>query len=219
MEIDKTTSFVKLAQKDFDISVIILLKTYYDKLSSRVKVNGRLSDQFKLNRGVKQGGILSPFLFNLFIDDLILECVESKLGAKFFEIILCIIAYCDDICLLSPNLEDLQKLLYICERFGREWALEFNLAKCLFIVFGTNRFNDSLIYLNNQPLTYTSSFKYLGLEFSYNLNMSSFFLNKFESVRKAFFSLNGYGFKAGGLSPFLQPEKIYGRIYALICVS
>ena len=63
-------------------------------------------------------------------------------------------------------------------------------------------------------IEYTNNLKYLGLEFTHNLDMSSFFIEKFQSVSKSFFSLNSFGFKCGGVDPFLQ-----AHIYKSFCLS
>ncbi len=73
--------------------------------------------------------------------DLIKECAEAGLGAMFVEIVMCVLGFCDDISLLSPIIQDLQKLLNICGNYGNNWGIEFNLPKCQFTVFGSNRFN------------------------------------------------------------------------------
>jgi len=44
---------------------------WYDKLYSCVRWNGVFSSIFKVNCGVRQGGISSPILFNVYVDDLI----------------------------------------------------------------------------------------------------------------------------------------------------
>ncbi len=59
---------------------------------------------FKLWRGVKQGGVLSGSLFNFFINDLIELCCNANIGASFMDLIVCILVFCDDICLLSWSL-------------------------------------------------------------------------------------------------------------------
>jgi hypothetical protein len=158
--LSRSALFYKMLKKKFIISVIILLKLYYDKLCSKVKINNLFSEIFKLLRGVKQGGILG-----------------------------------DDLNLLSPCSKELQTLPYICNDYGYDWALEFNPEKCKFTVFGTQRFNETRLYINNSLLKYTNSLEYLGLNFTYDLNMSSFFLNKGEKLRKAYFGLNCFGFK------------------------
>ncbi len=60
------------------------------------------------------------------------------------------------------------------------------------------------IKLNNLPLAYTQIFKFLGFDFTYDLNMSNFFVEKFIKVKNSYFSLNAFGFKPGGVCPFTQ---------------
>jgi hypothetical protein len=44
--------------------------------------------------------------------------------------------------------------------------------------------------------------------------MSDFFINKFISVKNSYFSLNAFGFKPGGVNPFLQ-----ANVYKSFCIS
>jgi len=81
------------------------------------------------------------------------------------------------------------------------------------MVFANNKLNDTIIILNGLPLSNSNSIKYLGIEFSYNLNLSNFFINKFSSVSKSFYSLNSLGLEPGG-SPFSQ-----SLIYKTFCLS
>ena len=54
------------------------LVNYYSQSRACVRLDGQLSDTFHISGGVKQGGILSPFLFNFFIDDLIDDLMHSS---------------------------------------------------------------------------------------------------------------------------------------------
>ena len=47
--------------------------------------------------GVKQVGILSPFLFNIYVNELIELCLSLNLGSKLFEINTSMINFCDDL--------------------------------------------------------------------------------------------------------------------------
>ena len=40
-----------------------------------------------------------------------------------------------------------------------------------------------MLLLNNQKISYTDIFKYLGISFSRDLNMSEFFIEKFKNVK------------------------------------
>lgn len=51
--------------------LVNLLKMLYKNSTAKVKINGVLSDSFKMNTGVMQGGIPSPLLFNILLDFII----------------------------------------------------------------------------------------------------------------------------------------------------
>jgi hypothetical protein len=58
------------------------LYVYYKESFGMVKMGDDISSMFKIEEGVKQGGIMSPYLFYFFLNELINECEESKFGAK-----------------------------------------------------------------------------------------------------------------------------------------
>ena len=80
--------------------------------------------------GVRQGGVVSPFLFNLYVDELIYELEASDAGCcvcgKFFGCI------ADDLLLLSASVSGLRYMLDICYKFGVENDIIFN-QKNLFV--------------------------------------------------------------------------------------
>jgi hypothetical protein len=98
----------------------------------------------------------------------------------------------------------MQILLNICSEYSRKWALQFNIAKCKFMVFGSRKYNDTNFFLNDLPLQFTNNVKYLGIELNRYLNFSNFFRDRFKKVSNSYFSLNSFGFKPGGVKPFLQ---------------
>jgi hypothetical protein len=109
-----------------------------------------------LARGVKQGEVLSGALFSFFMHDFIQECCQSGIGANFIGIIVAILAFCEDVCLLSPDESELQILLNICDNYSKYWAIKYNVSKCKYMVFGSNKFNNNIFILNNLPLSYTT---------------------------------------------------------------
>jgi hypothetical protein len=72
------------------------------------------------------------FINFFFIKELIELCCNANIGASSMEIIVCILVFCDDICLLSGSIEEMQSLLNLC---FEEFAM-----KCKYIVFGKKNF-------------------------------------------------------------------------------
>ena len=108
---------------NMDITFWYILKIYYDSSEGTILLmNNCLSELFNINVGVKQGGFLSPSLYDKLIDDLIKQCVNEKIGALLHNTNTSILVYANDILLISPNDYHLQKLLDICGKYGRKYT-------------------------------------------------------------------------------------------------
>jgi len=83
-----------------------------------VKWSGCYSQCSSVKSGIRQGGILSPLLFNIYIDSMISALRLSDLGCHIGDTYIGCIAYADDIILLSASLGNLQKMLDICYIHG-----------------------------------------------------------------------------------------------------
>ena len=73
------------------------------------------SDFFQTSAGVRQGGILSPFLFDIYIEDVLIELKAQGKGCKVGDTYLGCILYADDILLLSQSVSCMQNMLCICD--------------------------------------------------------------------------------------------------------
>jgi hypothetical protein len=105
--------FHKLKKK-MDENLWLILISYNEKSDGILKINNKIMNQIiKINSGVKQGGALSPLFFNYFINELI-EQIINEGGSSLSNIKTSILAYCDDLILLSPSLNKLEKLICIC---------------------------------------------------------------------------------------------------------
>ena len=82
---------------------------------------------------MKQGGVISPILFIVYMVELLHYLSSSGVGCY---IVFCgSFGYADDVILLSPTLMSMNKLLNICERFAVEYDVLFNSKKNKLIVY------------------------------------------------------------------------------------
>ena len=96
---------------------------------------GRSSEYFKVTNGVRQGGVLSPILFTIYLDSL-LECLQaSGRGCYWDSHFAGALCYVDDLTILAPSSDALRKMIADCEAFGHSHGLRFNAAKTQLICF------------------------------------------------------------------------------------
>jgi len=58
---------------------------------------------FRIANGVRQGGIVSPFLFRFYIRDLIDSVTSMNIGCNYAGIMMNLLAYADDMVLIAPS--------------------------------------------------------------------------------------------------------------------
>jgi len=106
-----------------------LLLNMYTSHVTQIMWNGFFSDRFSVCNGVKQGGILSPVLFCVYIDGLLQHLASSKNVCNFGMIYAAVLAYTDDTVLLAPTASAMRMLLSICDDCANEHHVVFNAKK------------------------------------------------------------------------------------------
>ena len=81
-----------------------------------MKWGSSYSEFFQLLCGVRQGGVLSPLLFAIFVDSIVDRVTATGLGCYLNSVCVSILLYADDIVLSAPSVTALQCLLEVCER-------------------------------------------------------------------------------------------------------
>ena len=107
--------FNKLTRRGVPGYIVKLLSYWYAKQTMRVRWGDCISSPFRVSNGVRQGGILSPYLFNVNMDDLssLLNCCNT--GCVSGDTIINHLMYTDDSVLISPSATGMKELLCACE--------------------------------------------------------------------------------------------------------
>ncbi len=85
---------------------------------------------------MRQGAILSPSLYCLFVDELLDILTSSGLGVKIGGSYCGAPMYANDIALIAESAEELQSMLDIVENYARKWRYQLNSEKSVVMVFG-----------------------------------------------------------------------------------
>jgi hypothetical protein len=109
--IDMSLLFTKLQDLGINGLMYHALFSLYRNVDSGVRLNGLCTNWFTVNCGLKQGYLLSPLLFNLFINDLVTLISSFDIGIDIGDEKLSILLYADNVVLLAESESDLQALL------------------------------------------------------------------------------------------------------------
>src|SRR6267154_5708756 len=115
-----------LQKKKINPCILDILEFWLNISSARVKWNNTLSNAVPLTAGVRQGGILSPLLFTIYIDSVLHELEQSKLGCFINSKCANSFLYADDLILLSIYVCDLQLLVNKCLVVFEDLDLQLN---------------------------------------------------------------------------------------------
>lgn len=157
----------KLSTSSIDKRLLFLISCLYKDtvLHVRTSSNGHLIGPVPVCKGVKQGCILAPVLFNFYINDMV-NCLSSpdfhapKLADKSISVLL----YADDAILLSRTRIGLNRLIGEFSAYCRREQLVINYQKTKIMVFARKHRQYSW-RMDNQTIEQVKAFKYLGIVF------------------------------------------------------
>ena len=138
---------------------------WYTTQKACVRWGSAVSDSFFVTNGVRQGGILSPLLFNVYMDGLSSSLSNTPTGCSIGGVMVNHIMYADDVVIISPSVKGLQRLLDICAVYGQTHDILFNDDKtvCMYMPAKSSFYiNTPAVFLNGRKLSFTSKYKYLG---------------------------------------------------------
>ena len=155
--------FNKLMDRQVPREVLATLISWYSLSSAAVRWGSILSDMITLTCGVRQGGVLSPVLFAVYVDEIIEKLNRSSHGCRIGDMFLGCVMYADDLILISASLCDLQAMVDICSVELQNLDMKLNVAKSQVIRIGT-QFHKVCknLSVNGVEVNFVSKLKYLG---------------------------------------------------------
>ncbi|XP_045448694.1 uncharacterized protein LOC123657160 [Melitaea cinxia] len=146
-------------------SAILSLKHAVSNQLNTIKWANEYSEPYRLECGVRQGGLSSPNLLNLYVNALIEGLSSMRVGCHIGDVCFNNISYADEMVLLAPSVSAIRRMLAFCESYAETHGLVYNNKKSEYLVFKAgNRLpeNIPLIKLNGACLVRVHQFKYLG---------------------------------------------------------
>jgi hypothetical protein len=112
-------------------SLVTLLRKWNTGRTSALEVNGVSTAPFDILRGVPQGDVLSPWLFNLYIESLLrtLQADAQYTGVDAFGISVKELVYADDLALLCTSRAQAQRALTIVHNWCERWGMRMNVGQ------------------------------------------------------------------------------------------
>ena len=162
------TLFAKLIETEAPLLIVRVLLFWYQKQQLCIKWGKSCSTYFTICNGVRQGGILSPRLFALYVNQLTNQLIVCKEGCYFNDMCINHVLYADDICLLAPTASAMQILLDVCYEYGIDNDILFNPIKSVCTVFKPKAYKLYLptVFIGSDALKFIKESKYLGFTFN-----------------------------------------------------
>lgn len=170
--VDHRILLKKIKNKQVPNFVVNILSSIFENSTASVYFGGSTSAEWSLKQGVRQGGVLSAYLFNIYVDDILCKMSKLKAGCTLGISRVNVLAYADDLVLLAPSVYALQYLINEISTLIHEHKLILNVEKTVIMNFkkrvkyvsGCLKF-----YYRDFLLKVVDEVKYLGCILSSNL--------------------------------------------------
>ncbi|XP_068081869.1 uncharacterized protein [Anabrus simplex] len=173
-----------------DRDIRIIANLYWGQKAA-VKIEETLSEEIDIRRGIRQGCVLSPLLYNIYSEAILAEAVEEP-----STIVIIIngerlnnVRYADDTVLLADNVEDLQLFLDKVNTACNNRGLKINIKKTQFMVISKRQDVHVQLTLDNEPIARVHQYKYLGCYLNQKWDCSQEIRVRIEHARSIFMQM------------------------------
>ena len=210
-----STLFEKLHKKGLPAIVVRAFIFIYEEQMAWVSWGNARSAQFGIINGTRQGAVLSPRFFGIYIDELLVELRKSGVGCYIGGHFFGAAGYADDLILLAPCRSAMAQMVEICEKFGERNNLLFSTdvnpskskTKCLYMCGPKVRHPvyPAPLQLYGRDLPWVTHATHLGHELHQDCNM-----NMDTKMKRAQFIQNSTEIR--NVFHFALPEQVLNAI-------
>ena len=191
--VNRSALLFKLYSNGVQGKFLQTLKSMFQNARSRVKWGGKIGELFENAYGVLQGGVLSPTLFKLFLDDMT-GYLNRNSGVGIGNIKIDYLLFADDLVLLSESPSGLQNLINGVEKFCSQWHMLVNLTKTK-VVLLNNTFvpiqNRGIRFKFNNQKKEKGCYNYLGVIINNGNRFEQYIEYKRDKALRAIYSSRG----------------------------
>ena len=225
--IDRDAMWRVLSMYGINGQLLKAVQSLYTGSEACVRVCREESEWFEVGVGLRQGCVMSPWLFNLFMDGVMREVREKvdDVGATMWdarrncEWKVEWLMFADDTVLIGDSEEKLERLVHEFERVCGRRKLKVNVTKSQIMKIGKNvEENEMNVQLNNRRMDEVDTYRYLGVDISNDSGMSEEVNHRIGEARKACGALKdlwkkrhiSIEAKVGMYEGIIEPSLLYG---------
>ena len=220
-----TGLFFKLRNKGCPLDIWRVIQKWYSSSSCAILWKGLPSRFIPIQQGVRQGAVLFPLLYSIYVDALLDELLDSGLGVHIGKTYIGAPMFADDLALLAADSTTLQSMLDIVYRYPQRWRYKINPTNSAVLVFGESSPSRAKLrptrnwYLGTSIVAESDQIRHLGIIQSVQSSTIGSTNERASAGRSAFFGLNMLGSRFGCLHPstsyrlystFSIPIMLYG---------
>lgn len=196
----------RLFQLGMSDQSILLINSLYTNSTSCIKWDGRISEEIKIEQGVRQGGAISADLYKIYINPLLDFLNESDIGGHIGTVNCCAPTCADDIALISNNPIELQMMINIVSDFSKREGYTLQPAKSVIIPIKTTNkpieIEKDFWTINEEPMPIVQNSSHIGIQKNEKNTMISTIEDNIKKSRRTLYSLMGTGMHGrNGLDP------------------